>query len=221
MKEIKGMWFPDDDTHFQHHLESSPMLNERGTYQLKKLQAAVGFVPESARGLAVDVGAHVGLWSHVLSTMFEEVVAFEPHLALYECWNRNCNDIDNAICYHMALSHTNDDISIAYVQGNSGNAHVVDKPAQGASFTRTYALDNFPLGRKIDLLKIDVEGWELFVVQGAKRTIQEDKPVIILEQKPGNAERFNIRRLAALEYLIALGYKLVWEKSGDYVVTYA
>lgn len=217
MKEIRGMWFPDDDTHFQQHLEKEPLVGDRGTYQHKKLSAAVSFVPESSRGLAVDVGAHVGLWTRVLATMFEHTVAFEPHPTLFACWERNCLNIDNASGYNIALSHTNDEVSIGYVEGNSGNAHVIDRPAQGARFARTYALDNFPLGKKIDFLKIDVEGWELYVVLGASETIQRDKPVIILEQKPGNAERYNQTRLAALQHVIKLGYKLVWEKSGDYV----
>lgn len=221
MKQIKGIWLPDDDTHFEAHLDKGPIIDGCGTYQLKKLQAAVGFVPESQRGLAVDVGAHVGLWTRVLATMFDCVAAFEPHPTLYACWERNCQGFENVDGYNFALSNADDYISIAYVEGNSGNAHAVDKNTKGAHRTRSTRLDSFPIDRKIDFMKIDVEGWELFVLQGAEKTIQQDKPIIILEQKPGNAERFNLKRTAALEYLLARGYKLVWEKSGDYVVQYA
>lgn len=221
MKQIRGMWFPDDDTHFQQHLEKEELIGERGTYQLKKLRAAVGFVPPSQRGLAVDIGAHVGLWTHVLSTMFRRVVAFEPHPTLFECWTRNCNDIENVEGYNFALSLSDSDIRIEYVEGNSGNAHVAEPGTGKGHLTRAYALDNFDLDQKIDFIKIDTEGWELFVAKGAEQTILRDKPVIILEQKPGNAERYQLSRTAALEYLLSLGYNLVWEKSGDYVVKFA
>lgn len=221
MKQIRGMWFPDDDTHFQQHLEREELIANRGCYQLKKLRAAVDQVPESSRGLAVDVGAHVGLWTHVLASMFDHVVAFEPHPVLFECWLRNCLNIDNVTGYNYALSSGEQDIAINYVEGNTGNAHIVDPSVRGSHLIRTFALDNFPLGRKIDLLKIDTEGWELYVVKGAIKTILKDKPVIVLEQKPGNAERYFLSRTAALDYLVGFGAKIIWEKSGDYCVKFA
>ncbi len=221
MKQIKGMWFPDDDTHFERHLLQEPEINGRGTYQLKKLNAAIGFVPEDQRGLAVDVGAHVGLWTHVLATHFQRVVAFEPHPTLFDCWSRNCNDIENVEGYNFALSLSDQDIRIEYVEGNSGNARVAQVGTGKGHLTRAYALDNFSLDDRINFIKIDTEGWELFVLKGARETLLRDKPVIILEQKPGNAERYHLSRTAGLEYLLELGYNLVWEKSGDYVVKFA
>jgi len=221
MKQIRGMWFPDDDTHFQQHLEREELLLNRGQYQSKKLHAAVALVPESSRGLAVDIGAHVGLWTHVLASLFDHVEAFEPHPVLFECWKRNCAGIENVTGHKVALSNVDSDIRIEYVEGNSGNAHVAEPGTGRGHLTRACALDNLLFPQKIDLMKIDTEGWELFVLKGAIKTILKDKPVIVLEQKPGNAERYQLSRTAALEYLIGNGAKLMWEKSGDYCVKFA
>lgn len=220
MKQIRGMWFPDDDTHFQTHLDREQLWQGRGQYQSNKLRAAVDQVHESSRGLAVDIGAHVGLWTHVLASFFEHVVAFEPSPVLFACWDRNCGLMENVMGHNLALSERDTDIRIEYVEGNSGNSFVDPGTGKG-HLTRAYALDNFPLGRKIDLMKIDTEGWELFVVKGALQTILRDKPIIVLEQKPGNAERYQLSRLAALEYLMGYGAKIIWEKSGDYCVKFS
>lgn len=221
MKQIRGMWFPDDDTHFQQHLEKEELINERGTYQLKKLRAAVGFVPPSERGLAIDIGAHVGLWTHVLATMFKHVYAFEPHPILYACWERNCNTFENVEGFNLAVSQSDTDIRVEYVEGNSGNARVGIPGTGRGHLTRAVSIDNFDIDARVAFIKIDVEGWEYFVLKGAEQTIKAHKPVIILEQKPGNAERYNLSRTAGLEYLLSLGMNLVWEKSGDYVVKFA
>lgn len=220
MKQVCGIWLPDSDTHFADHLQKEPLLNGRGTYQWKKLNAAVEAVPADQRGLAVDIGAHVGLWSHVLATMFQRVAAFEPMPEHYACWVRNMRDFDNAKCYNLALTEEDGYLDIVIVEGNSGNAHVTKTKERGTRRVRAYALDNFPLEHKIDFMKIDVEGWELPVVKGAKKTILKDKPVIVIEQKPGHAERLGMEQYQALDYLLALGYKQVWEKAGDICVKF-
>jgi FkbM family methyltransferase len=220
MKKICGIWLPDNDTHFANHLHKEPLLNGRGTYQWKKLNAAVEVLPFGQRGLAVDIGAHVGLWSHVLATMFAEVVAFEPIPDHYACWARNCSEIENVQGYNMALSDTDGYLDIVKVAENSGNARVATSSDKKESTcrVRAYALDNFPLEEKIDFMKIDVEGWELQVLKGAEKTIRRDKPVMVVEQKPNNAERYGQKRMAAVDLLVSWGYTIVWEKAGDYCV---
>ncbi len=219
MKLVSGIWLPDYDNHFADHLHKEPMLNGKGTYQWKKLNAGVDVVPPEERGLAVDVGAHVGLWSHVLATMFEDVLAFEPIADHYACWARNLQDYDNADCYEAALSNEEGYIDMLIVEGNSGNACVAPmKTKHGMRRVRTFTLDGFPLERKIDFMKIDVEGWEKNVLLGGEGTIRRDKPVIVVEQKPNNAERYRGDRFDALNLLKDWGYNVVWEKAGDYCV---
>ena len=70
-------------------------------------------------------------------------------------------------------------------------------------------------GERIDLLKIDVEGWEVQVVRGGERVIRECKPVVVVEQKPGHAEAYGFGRRDAVDLLASWGAEVAWEKAGD------
>src|SRR5688572_32728595 len=88
MKKIKGIWLPDGDTHFAAHLEAGPEHDGAGTYQFAKIDMAMKMVPTERRGMALDIGGHVGLWSRVLASCFRGVIAFEPVPHLAECFRR-------------------------------------------------------------------------------------------------------------------------------------
>lgn len=216
MKEVCGIWLPDDDTHFADHLEKGPEYRGAGTYQFKKIQMALKVTKR--RRTALDIGAHVGLWSRVLAAEFERVEAFEPVPALMTCFDKNTEHLKNIQLHPCALSDTTVDVFLTEPDGNSGNWHVTARGENAKYAPLTFALDNdeaFELN-DVDFIKIDVEGWELHVLRGAEKLIKRDKPVIVIEQKPDNAERYGIDRFAARNLLLSWGAKQLWEKSGDY-----
>ena len=72
-----------------------------------------------------------------------------------------------------------------------------------------------------NLVKIDCEGWELPVLRGAEVTLRCCKPTVIVEQKPGRAQRFGHADTGAVDYLQSLGAKLRAELSGDYILSWS
>ena len=83
---------------------------------------------------------------------------------------------------------------------NTGATHVSSKPGGAIPLKR---LDDFALA-EVDFVKIDVEGFERFVVEGARDTLRRCRPVVIVEQKEF-ADRYGTARYAAAEYLQSLG----------------
>ena len=69
-----------------------------------------------------------------------------------------------------------------------------------------YSLDWFQFNQ-VGLLKFDVEGYELFALQGAVETIETWKPVVIIEVN-GLHQRYAVKDGAAELWLIQRGYKL-------------
>ena len=62
----------------------------------------------SPRGkLAIDIGAHVGIWTRRLAKDFENVIAFEPLQKHIECHKKNCEGLDNVTLNEVALSDNN------------------------------------------------------------------------------------------------------------------
>lgn len=210
MKSICGIYLPDDDTHFAAHLENGPRFNGRGTYQLAKLERALTITP--GRRLVLDIGAHVGLWSRVLAGHFDCVVAFEPVPEHIACFRHNLADSPNVELHTIALGETAGMARIDPVADNSGNAHVTNA---GVIEVEVARLDAFAF-TGVDLIKIDVEGFEDFVVRGGEETIRREKPVLVVEQKPGHAERYGLTRTAAVETLQSWGATVAWEMAGDY-----
>jgi FkbM family methyltransferase len=214
---VAGISLPLGDTHFADHLRRGPLFGGKGTYQFGKIERALGVIPLSKRCVALDVGGHIGLWSRVLAHHFQRVVAVEPLPALIPHFKFNTADCENVQLIEFAAGAENDEIDIVTVADNSGNGHVAPAGASGEMVFRTQqiTLDSLNL-HDVDFIKIDVEGWELRVIQGAQRVIRRDHPVMVVEQKPNNAERYGVDRLAAVDLLKSWGYVVAWEKAGDF-----
>lgn len=218
---VKGISLPLGDTHFAEHLEQGPEFAGKGTYQFAKIERALAMVDLSKRCVALDVGGHIGLWSRVLAHHFKKVVALEPLPALWPHFRYNTADCDNVQLIEFAASDREGELKIVTVADNSGNGYVAPPGVGGvciftAQCVRLDALNFHDVG----LIKIDVEGWELNVLRGAVKTIERDHPAIVVEQKPNNAERYGVKRLAAVELLHSWGYETAWEKSGDFGLTW-
>ena len=228
MKQIQGVCLPDHDTLFAYHLSKGPLLYDgRGTYQLKKIEQALKVVDHSAT--ALDIGAHVGLWSMILKDHFERVLAFEPVPEHVACFHLNLQDsIDfgqgkgNVEVYPIALGSVHKKVLINPVPDNSGNAYVETVKMEGHNLVEVeqHLLDDWYVGGPISFIKIDVEGYELEVIKGAEDTIRLHRPVIVVEQKPGNAKKYGFKTTEAVELLQKWGAKVQWEMSGDYCLKF-
>lgn len=211
MIECGGIFLPDGEAHLVPYIETSPKVDGKGTYQLHKLEMALKRVKQ--RRLAVDVGAHVGLWSRIMALYFERVEAFEPVPSHLECFERNVS-ASNVRLHRYALGATEGWVKLAIAVGNSGSTHVSHT---GDLAAEVWTLDSFNL-TDLDFLKVDCEGYEEKILQGAVETLRRERPVVIVEQKRGNGSRYATSDFEALNLLKKLGGKIVDQKAGDYVV---
>lgn len=210
---VNGIVLPEDDTHFAQGILNSPLFQDKGTYQLKKLTMGLELVPVSRRGVALDVGGHVGLWSRVLSAHFRQVVAFEPVPHLAECFRQNAPGVE---LHEVALGHGHATaVGFVVEKGNSGNSRFAHREHAPSTVVDMRTLDSyrFPV---VDFLKIDVEGFETAVVQGGENTIRMCKPVIVVEQKPGHAPRYGFGETEAVTLLKSWGFTVAWTLAGDF-----
>lgn len=147
----------------------------------------------SPPGIVVDVGANLG-WHAVHAAKHaavETVVAFEPDA--FNAWlldqNLSLNNIDNvAVCAHALGARSGLAELHRYKASNLGRHSLIANYGLGAKLVPVCALDsaldNLGLGnRRILVLKIDVEGYEPAVIEGAHRAL-ERTDVVILEYSP-------------------------------------
>lgn len=211
---IGGVWLPADETHLIDMMEVHQRREIDGqlTYQYHKQERALHLVPADRRRQAVDIGAHVGLWSMQLVKAFDYVFAFEPNPIVAELWPWNVR-ADNAALYRMALGKAEARVGLRLFDGHSGHTQVT---ASGDVPMRT--LDSFDLGA-VDFIKADVEGFEAAVMKGATETILRCRPVIVVEQK-GEDGRLGLKPNGALRYLLSLGMVQADCIGGDYFLVW-
>ncbi len=219
MKKVEGVWLPNGDTHFAQMMARGPRVIRRGvscgTYQLAKFDAAMRYVPLDRRRIALDIGAHVGFWSMMMAREFSTVIAFEPVPEHADCWEVNLCEDDNARLYRFALgAGRGTGVAMATDPDNSGKAHV--QPGSGDAV----ALDSFMNGSatSIDLVKIDVEGYESLVIEGAVDLLRRNRPIIVVESN-GQHERYGAEEPVKL--LQRLGARVLEVMRHDVVLGWA
>lgn len=165
---------------------------------------------------AVDGGAHIGTWSVALAAEFTRVIAFEPAGDTRECLRNNlaARRIYNVEVLGYALGETNGIVSICddpRRPGNTGARHVDTRG--GGYQVQVGPLDDFKL-ENVDFLKLDVEGYELAALHGARQTLLRCHPVVLIEVKDFRG-RYGFNKEAASEFLLALGYRQVEQVRND------
>ncbi len=140
--------------------------------QKRTMQAAMKVCQQRRR--AIDVGAHIGIWSAFLATQFATVEAFEPVAENFSCLTKNVT-ADNVGAHQIALGDHYGSVKMERHGGNSGCWHAIE-----GSSIELRVLDSW-FFKDVDLIKIDVEGLEGRVLLGAEVTLHASKPVVVLE----------------------------------------
>jgi FkbM family methyltransferase len=192
-----GWTLPGSDIFFPSQLAQSKVLLGRPTWEGPMLEASAAWFGRRRR--ALDIGAHVGFWSRWLAHHFAKVDAFEPQALLRECLLQNV-DAKNLTLHAMALGERNGSIAAAFDPANSGMSHVTENVSGEIPLRR---LDEFAFD-DVDFVKLDAEGYELFVLRGGAETLRRNRPVVLVEQTEWNA-RYGLAPGAAIAFLESLG----------------
>lgn len=212
MYQAHGWWFPDQDTHFAEMLSKNISKGGGPVYQEPVRKKSIELCVR--KGLALDIGANVGLWSRDLCENFEQVIAFEPVADFRACLLKNvaAKNFEVRAC---ALGEQDTQINMVITAENTGHSHV-DTSSIGAGSIPMYRLDSLNLPR-IDYIKIDCEGYENTILRGAKSTILRDRPIMVVEHKKhqdvGHADIDQ-----ALSTLVSWGAKVLTHVKSDYIL---
>lgn len=217
MKQIKGVWLPDTDTHHAPFLTRGPFVDGKGTYQHRKYVAALKHF--SGRGVALDIGGHVGLWSMLMVRDFAEVHAFEPLPQHIECFRQNLVGRDNVDLHMCALGDAPSLMPMVWDADETGSSHIAAKGEVATNNVSVSTLDSFQFGA-VDFIKIDVEGFENAVLRGAEETIRRTRPAIVIEQKKGYVGRYGQGQYEGRALLASWGMREVWNIGDDILMLF-
>lgn len=224
----QGVWLPDGEKHIPQWMDASrEIIDGRGTYQIGKWRSCLPWIKNWRR--AIDVGSHVGLWSMQMTKRFRRVDAFEPVDSVRECFNRNLGEDERAVVHAVALGSHDGAVAMRYCPEGSGNSFVsmetsipYEESSRAQFPFRLTTLDSFGWFEEIDFIKIDCEGYEHLVIEGARETLERCRPCIIVEQKPYEAGANYPRASAtpAVDLLRNMGAKMRDLIKGDYILSF-
>jgi FkbM family methyltransferase len=216
MKQVGNVWVPAHETHMAEWMKKRNVwVDGKLTYQYHKLQAAMPFVKK--HDCAVDVGAHVGFWSMHLAKQFKTLHSFEPVALHRDCYIRNVEMHAGVQLHAKCLGDKPGSVAMHTTQGSSGDTWVDPSVQTGDIPMITLDSLNLPV---VDFMKIDCEGFELFVLRGAEETLRRCKPVVVVEQKHTFANKYGVGAQDALPFLKGLGATLRKEWSGDFIFSW-
>ena len=168
MKLINGFFWPDSDR------DCHPVILD----QVKDIENVMQYI--ETYGACVQAGGNVGVWARYLAPLFRVVYTFEPNHENFQCLNANITD-HNVIKFQACLGEAPDLVNVGSPHRsedlNCGAYQVI-----GKGNTPVMLIDSLGL-KDCSLIYLDIEGYELFALKGAEKTIKDYKPVVSLEQK--------------------------------------
>lgn len=164
------------------------------------------------QAVVLDVGANIGVWARLFAAQLRrgKVYAFEPSPSTFELLRQNCAAYQNVVCVPRALGDLNGQLGFAeHVQPELRHLSAADGGGVSVPVNR---LDDWQAEvglSRLDLLKIDVEGLEEELLEGARESLQRFQPLVLFEFIPHMAEqRSRFKGKTTFRTLRALGYRL-------------
>jgi FkbM family methyltransferase len=168
-------------------------------------------------GIVLDIGANIGVMTAQFSKRLPNsiVYSFEPVPYNLRTLKRVISyfKLKNVTVYDFALGDSNGQtkivVPISGAAKKQGLSHIIDvnENAKGEEFEiEIKRLDDLPefknSTKKITAIKIDVEGYEYFVLNGGKELIKKNRPVIYCELWTGPERERTFELMKSLQYNI-------------------
>ena len=163
-----------------------------GKFEHREFEVCRSFI--DSKSTVIDIGANIGLHTVAFSKAASDglVIAIEPSPRTFRWLLRNTEGLSNVVTLNVAVS-SQCGISEFFVTSDDAYSGLKDtgrKALLRAIQVPCYTADHIVtplLPRKVDLIKVDVEGLETEVVSGMRNIISRDRPVIFCEIYAGKA----------------------------------
>jgi FkbM family methyltransferase len=158
----------------------------------------------------LDVGANFGQHTVLLSKLAKEVIAIEASLnnAQFLIANIDLNKCENV--YPICIGAWSEKTILTFNENENGGAasHLGDLPGAKTYHSLDIAvdrLDHLVMG-PVDFIKMDIEGAELFALQGASKLLFTFPPILIELNNHCSKNFFGYETIEVVQYLQSLGY---------------
>ena len=202
IEKVNGFWVPSNDIHLEEWKVGQPFT------QNKCLLKFLDYCQTQNKkfNTVIDIGAWCGTWAKAMEPFAKKVIAFEPDKVHFACLERNCTI--NCDPRQEAVGSENKHISLT--EDDFTQAKRVEKEGD----IRMVTLDSLAY-ENVDLIKIDVEGYEMEVLKGANNTLSGTQYLMI--ELNNNTKKYGSSNIDVEKHIKSLGFKLLLEHWPDKV----
>jgi FkbM family methyltransferase len=180
-------------------------------YEADELRIALSLIKDG--DYVLDIGANIGFYSLAIAKRYPHsfIHAFEPIPETFEKLVDNSAQFKNIYAHNYPLTDKYETIKFFYDRSEPGaasmrNIRETDKAI--AIKVNTQTLDGLAqFFTRIDFIKCDVEGSEIFVIKGGIEAIKEHKPIILMEMLRKWTAKFGYTPNDTIKLLRGMGYR--------------
>jgi FkbM family methyltransferase len=161
----------------------------------------------------VDVGAHLGYYTCIAGKICNKVYGFEIEKQVFELLVKNIkfNNLSNVNVFNYGITNKEGFVKIPkFPHINRWIAIIIDNNNKNYCSVRAISLDEFFKNKKIKptIIKIDVEGAELLVLEGMQSLLKNENIRIFLEIHGRRLCEYNTNSEEIISFLNNYGYKV-------------
>lgn len=200
IEKVNGFWVPSNDMHIEKWKQGQPFTQNKCL--LKFIEWCK--IQNKKFRTVLDIGAWCGTWSKAIEPYAKTVVAYEPDKTHFACLERNCTQ--NCKPMNLAVGSAMKNVSLTEDDFTQSKRVYADGDIAMVTIDSIEQQD-------IDLIKIDVEGYEMEVLRGAKLKLPSVKYIMI--ELNNNTKKYGSSNLQVEKYLKELGFKVLMEHWPD------
>jgi len=210
------------------YIEDNLIMN--GTYDLVIPKIADYFIKKNS--LIIDVGANLGFYSLYFARKYPDckVYGYEPVSYIYNSFlkSKDLNELSNLYPYKMAVGANHEELDIyaatqeSYNKGTSSikNNHDINETFSLEKINVVPLNNHLKETKQVSFIKIDVQGFEKDVFEGAWELIKRDRPAIIFEHSDSYYESPRKIRDDIAEKFAELKYNIYCIRAGQLISRY-
>lgn len=207
--EEKGIFWPNCEQRKDY---------EHARSRIDAIECALQYGP--TRSFCLQAGGWVGMWPMELAKAFRHVVTYEPVPYLFECLQENLrfHSLPSVKAHNVALGSRDGALELTVALSGctsavpEDNAKYQSRVIEKRTVPMVTIDGELMLQTSVDALFLDVERFEIAVLQGAKQTIKKFSPVITVEVLKGEGPNIEA-------YMQSIGYRLRDRAHNDWIYT--
>jgi len=203
-----------------------------GNHEKEELEMVLKIIRKNLKTLynVFDIGANIGWFALHIASEFRnsKTFAFEPIPYAYNCMMNNIqlNKLKNIKAYNFGLADKNTQAKfyceLKRCSVSASMINITGAKKTNKIISKIKKLDDVAGAISVspDFIKCDVEGAELLVLKGGLKTIQKNKPIILIELLRKWAAKYNYHPNDIIDLLDDIGYRCYKIKNGRLIRFY-